>query len=236
MKLSSQTQAGDNTIPENQILEGGNRYCLKKTLRFDGRAITWTQLAATADAPSVSWRTIQCAPSNRGYTKCIACTKTYVSKPLMDKRKAWAKQKRNGYSIDDWKKVCFLDKVYSDEDLNESYRLFASKVNVHVKTVFKNRMSQSRRIKNKYHHCWAAVGYNFKSELIFYEVPGNSNRKMNQRVYINSILEPIVKPWLKAGEDFVLEKNNDSGHGSDWKAEYLIIFTIVFFNLLILFQ
>lgn len=80
------------------------------------------------------------------------------------------------------------------------------------------------------------LGYNFKSELIFYEVPGNSNGKMNQRVYINSILEPIVKPWLKAGEDFVLEKNNDSGHGSDWKAEYLIIFTIVFFNLLILFQ
>lgn len=207
-----------------------------QTLGFDGRAITWTQLAATADAPSVSWRTIQCAPSNRGYTKCIACTKTYVSKPLMDKRKAWANQKRNGYSIDAWKKVCFLDEAYSDEDLNESYRLFASKVNVHVKTVFKNRMSQSRRIKNKYHHCWAAVGYNFKSELIFYEVPGNSNRKMNQRVYINSILEPIVKPWLKAGEDFVLEKNNDSGHGSDWKAEYLIIFTIVFFNLLILFQ
>lgn len=166
-----------------------------RTLGIDGRAITWTQLAAAADAPSVSWRTIQCALSNRGYTKCMACTKTYVSKPLMDKRKAWAKQKRNAYSIDDWKKVCFLDEVYSDEDLNESYTL----------------------------------GYNFKSELIFYEVPGNSNGKMNQRVYINSILEPIVKPWLKAGEDFVLEKNKDSGHGSDWKAEYLIIFTIVFF-------
>lgn len=166
-----------------------------QTLGFDGRAITWTQLAAAADAPSVSWRTIQCALSNRGYTKCMACTKTYVSKPLMDKRKAWAKQKRNAYSIDDWKKVCFLDEVYSDEDLNESYTL----------------------------------GYNLKSELIFYEVPGNSNGKMNQRVYINSILEPIVKPWLKAGEDFVLEKNNDSGHGSDWKAEYLIIFTMVFF-------
>ncbi len=71
------------------------------------------------------------------------------------------------------------------------------------------------------------MGYNFKSELIFYEVPGNSNGKMSQRVYIDSILEAVVKRWLEAGEDFALEEDGDSGHGSgksnivrDWKAEH----------------
>lgn len=70
------------------------------------------------------------------------------------------------------------------------------------------------------------MGWNSKSELVFYEVPGNTNRKMSQRVYINSILEPVLKPWLEAGEDFVLEEDGDSRHGSgksniarDWKDE-----------------
>jgi hypothetical protein len=45
-------------------------------------------------------------------------------------------------------------------------------------------------------HCWAAIGYNFKSLIHFYNVPGNTNGKMSQRIYIDSILEPIVKPWL----------------------------------------
>lgn len=52
-----------------------------------------------------------------------------------------------------------------------------------------------------------------KLELVFYKVPDNNNRKMRQRVYIDSILEPGVKPWLEAGKDFVLKKDGDSGHG-----------------------
>lgn len=113
---------------------------------FDAGAMTWAQLAAAAEAPSVSWRTIQRALSNGGYDKCIACTKTYVPKPLMDKRKAWAQQKRNAYSIDDWKKVCFSDEVPFGRG---PQRKLASQVNVNSKTVSKNRMSQRRRIKTR---------------------------------------------------------------------------------------
>jgi hypothetical protein len=36
---------------------------------------------------------------------------------------------------------------------------------------------------------------------------------MTQRVYINSILDPVVKPWILAGHDFALEEDGDSGHG-----------------------
>lgn len=34
-----------------------------------------------------------------------------------------------------------------------------------------------------------------------------SNGKISQRVYIDSILEAVVKPWLEAGQDFVLEED-----------------------------
>ena len=57
------------------------------------------------------------------------------------------------------------------------------------------------------------MGYDFQSDIHFYEVPGNANGKMSQRVYIDQILQPIVKPWIEAHYDFVLEEDGDSGHG-----------------------
>ncbi len=60
-------------------------------------------------------------------------------------------------------------------------------------------------------HFWAAVGYNFKCDIYFYDVPGNKNGKMTHQVYIDSILVPIVKPWPEDKRDFVLEKDRDSG-------------------------
>lgn len=61
-------------------------------------------------------------------------------------------------------------------------------------------------------HCWAAIDHDFKSDINFYEVAGNTNRKMSQQCYIDQILEPIVKPWIEAKQVFVLEKDGDSGH------------------------
>ncbi|KAK3950962.1 hypothetical protein QBC32DRAFT_371544 [Pseudoneurospora amorphoporcata] len=62
-------------------------------------------------------------------------------------------------------------------------------------------------------HCWAAVGYNFKSDLIWYNVPGNNNGKMSLQIYRDKILEPVVGHWLRKGEDFIVEEDNSSGHG-----------------------
>lgn len=40
-------------------------------------------------------------------------------------------------------------------------------------------------------HVWGAVGYGFKSDLIFYITP-NKNGKLSHRVYLEQILEPIL--------------------------------------------
>ena len=45
-------------------------------------------------------------------------------------------------------------------------------------------------------------------------MPSNSNGKMTHQVYIDAILDPVVKPWLDRGDDFVLEEDGDSGHGT----------------------
>jgi hypothetical protein len=73
------------------------------------------------------------------------------------------------------------------------------------------------------------VGYNFKSDLTFHTT-NNKNGKMSLSVYRDQIPEPIVKPWLERGDDFVLGEDNDSGHGGgaskrgnivqSWKKEH----------------
>ena len=57
------------------------------------------------------------------------------------------------------------------------------------------------------------MGYGFKSPLIWYEVPTNSNGKLSQAVYIEAILEGYVKGLIEEGRQFVLEEDGDSGHG-----------------------
>ena len=68
---------------------------------------------------------------------------------------------------------------------------------------------------------------------------------MSLQVYINKILEPVVKPWLLEKQDFVSEENGDSGHGKaknrnivrQWKEKitysiFLIVLHLLIFLLL----
>ena len=67
-------------------------------------------------------------------------------------------------------------------------------------------------------HIWAAVGYNFKSELFFYDIPSNKNDKMTFDGYIEILERPNgVKDWLQRDENFVLEEDRDTAHGTGAK-------------------
>lgn len=61
-------------------------------------------------------------------------------------------------------------------------------------------------------HAWAAVGHNFKSELVWYTA-SKSNDAIPMKTYRDQILDPIVKPWLDRGDDFILQEDGTIGHG-----------------------
>ena len=96
-------------------------------------------------------------------------------------------------------------------DLKEKYGSFENQDNDIALIALNIKILQQRRIKNDsiVEPQWVMIS----SQIIFYNVPGNSNGKMSQRVYIDTILDPVVRPWVEAGEDFVLEEDGDSGHG-----------------------
>jgi hypothetical protein len=66
---------------------------------------------------------------------------------------------------------------------------------------------EPEEINKKKFHALIAVGFDFKSELVFHTILSNSNGKMTIKVYVEDILEKHVKPWLDYEDDFVLEED-----------------------------
>lgn len=76
-------------------------------------------------------------------------------------------------------------------------------------------------------HAWAAIGWNFKSELYLCEVLGNTNGKMSMQIYRDEVLKKVVGSWLSRRDQFVQEEDGDYGHGTgkknivrDWKKRH----------------
>ena len=132
----------------------------------------------------------------------------------MERRMEFARVMLKKYpKAQEWSRVRFSDEVHFGYGPEGQLRIIRQPDTRYRWDCIQHRDPPSEKDRKRM-HCWAAVGYNFKSELVFYDVPGNSNGKMTYQVYIDSILNSVVKSWLDRGDDFVLEEDGDSGHGT----------------------
>lgn len=208
---------------------------------FDGRTLSWESLAehlqiggtGKRKGDLVSGKTIQRAMARRGWRHCKACTKHYLPEGTQKER---IRRSLRGLALrpekEDWRDVRFSDEVhfaygpqgaimilrkpgerYNEDCIqhNEQPPKKKRKAKGGKKPAEGDEVGEEPDIIPKL-HAWAAIGYNFKSDLIWYDA-GNSNGKMTHDCYINQILKPVVVPWIEAGERFFLEEDGDSGHG-----------------------
>jgi hypothetical protein len=194
------------------------------------RGLTWEQLG-TEVGLNVCGRTIKRALGTMEYHKCIACKKGWVNHGTAELRVEHAHRMLERYPrAEDWHKVRFSDEVHFGWRPQGKILIIRKPGMRYCQDCIQEEAQPAEKDKKRL-QCWAAIGFNFKSDIYFYDVPGNSNGKMSQQVYIDSILEPIIKPWILRGDDFVLEEDNDSGHGppgkskknnivQDWKDEH----------------
>lgn len=147
------------------------------------------------------------------YHKCIACRKGWVNESTARRRVEYATVMLNRYpESKDWYRVRFSDEVHFGWGPQGRIYITRQPGERYCQDCIQEAPEPDAK-DLKRHHCWAAVGHDFKSNIHFYDVPGNVNGKMSQRVYIDQILEPIVRPWIETHHDFVLEEDGDSGHG-----------------------
>jgi hypothetical protein len=111
-----------------------------------------------------------------------------------------------------WRKVRFSDEVHYGLGPQGKLLIIRKPGERYCKDCIQEAR-EPEKTEKKMLHAWAAVGYKFKSDLVFYDIPTNTNGKTTLKVYRDEILEPYAKPWLKRGDGFVLEEDRDSGHG-----------------------
>jgi hypothetical protein len=178
-----------------------------------GRSMSWDTLAYESGL-DVSTRTIRRAMGTLDYHKCIACRKGWVNQETAKRRVEYATLMLDRYPYKkDWHHVRFSDEVHFGVGPQGKLRIIRKPGERYCINCIQHERKPKEPDKKKI-HAWAAVGHHFKSPLMFYNISSNTNGKMTQRAYIDMILEPVVKPWLKDRKSFILEEDQDLGHST----------------------
>ena len=182
---------------------------------FDGRTIPWAGLPAAAGLDvECHGETVRRAVKDLNLRMCIACEKKYTSPRLRERRAEYARVMLERYpDPKDWRHIRFSDECHFGWGPQGKVYIIRRPWERHCPDCLLEKEAPAEKDLKRV-HCWGAVGYDFKSPLVWYDVPGNNNGKMSQKVYRDYILEPTVGAWLREGQSFVLEEDNDSGHGT----------------------
>lgn len=167
--------------------------------------------------PRISWRNVRRALQATGARKCVACQSLYILKLNRQARMKFYEE----YHIklpSFWYIVRFSDEVhFSFQPTRKKLVIRWGGERTHPDCIQYNH--KPRRGDPQYGltlHAWAAIWVHGRSKLIWYETP-SSNGKMTKDVYLNQILNGPVKEWLDRGDEFVLEEDRDTGHGTSKK-------------------
>jgi hypothetical protein len=201
--------AGEWDILEDFILEGG----------FEGRCCGYMEIVnevlphVLKEHPKLSIKTVRKAFEDRGYSKCTACQKAWLTKQsleqrfeLLEKRRRWTKAQ--------WRKVRFTDEFHVGQGPKRKLKIIRQRGERYCKDCIQKN-ANAKQMKNRNlsrFHFWISIGWNHKT-IIEYTTP-SSNGKMTQAVYLDTVLKGPVQKWLDNNESFLLEEDQDSGHGT----------------------
>jgi len=176
--------------------------------------LAWSSQLANACNVEACNRTISKAMRKyEGIQKYVACPRHYVGPRNAEERVDHCKT-----TLEKYDQVDFLRFRYSDENhcswkQKPMGRQYISRKRGERYEPKNTRPSPApEEPRDEVLHVWGCIGLGFKSDLVMYRVPAY-NGKLDQRTYLNTMLIPHVGKWLDDGQDFVLEEDNDSGHG-----------------------
>ncbi|KAF1966371.1 hypothetical protein BU23DRAFT_663269, partial [Bimuria novae-zelandiae CBS 107.79] len=132
-----------------------------------------------------SARIIKRAIGTLNYRKCIACKKGWVNKATAANRKQYAELMLERYPQQkDWYHVRFSDEAHIGFGPQGQLRIIRKPGQRYCANCIQESTEPDEQDKKKL-HVWAAVGFHFKSPLVFYNINTNTNGRMTQRAYIN---------------------------------------------------
>ncbi|KAH6995961.1 hypothetical protein BKA56DRAFT_609247 [Ilyonectria sp. MPI-CAGE-AT-0026] len=188
--------------------------------RYETANLNWSGLAKEAGVQmECNPRTLHRTMGTLSYRRCLGCARCWVHKKAREKRTEYARRMLDAYpQPQDWRLVRFSGELHFGFGLDGKMRLLPRAGEKFCATCAPQPDANWPRDVKKA-HVWAAVGYGFKSELVFYDETTNPNCMgvMTMPEYRDKVLDKVVKPWLAdlGPQAFILEEDADSfAHGS----------------------
>ena len=188
----NKTQGQKQKVTEKQIYKADSilQDC---DLQLEEKRLTWKQLGTEIGADVTSLTMHKTMQATLDYEKFIACAKKWLGEKPIERRVNYASTMLRKYpEPKDWDCVRFNDEVHFGYGPESKLHIIQKPKTCYCQDCLQYSdffLEKNRKQK----HCWAAVGYNFKSDIIFYEIPSNFNGKISYQVYVDSIFESIIK-------------------------------------------
>ena len=196
--------------------------------QYEGAGLNWAGLAEAANVEmACNPRTLHRTMGTLGYRRCLGCGRCLVHNKCREKRVEYARRMLDTYpQPHDWRLVRFSIELHFGFGLDGKIRLLPRAGEKFCPGCGQlPEANWPRDVKRL--HAWAAAGYGFKSDLVFYDESTNPNGTgtISMADYQDRILEKTVKPWLQAAKPwmeadekaqltFVLEEDGEAfGHG-----------------------
>lgn len=189
-------------------------------LSLEAKGMTWIAVVWELDlnvAPQTLQKNLRDA---LGYGKHLAAIKENLPERTKRDRLNWASATlAKRYTVELWKNVRFSDEFHAGFGPEGQLSIIRKRGNA-MRGRFDNiqhvmKPTDTQAIGKV--HAWAAVGWNFKTPLIYYEVQ-DKDGAITHKAYIEQILDIEVIKWVNRDDQFVLEEDGASGHGGGPRA------------------
>lgn len=190
-------------VAEDYILDNG----------YPGRTSHWQEIIEDLQLP-VTGFTLRRRLNQRGFKKFKAAQTKYLNDDDIKNRLEFCIEHADpAWRFEIWKDVKFSDEVHVSLDARNADWVIRKR----GERFLPEAMQFKKKRQSSYFHCWAAIGYNYKSPLVIYgEGKGMGNLTMSR--YLYDILQPFILPAVHEatanGQRFILEEDNDGAHGT----------------------
>lgn len=177
--------------------------------------LSWEELGQAVGVEGVHFQTIRNHMVNEGYCKRIACQKRWLSHRAIETRVEYARAHEHWQN--EWRSVLFSDEVHFGLWTSRKAKVIHRRDERLCEECLESRGEQESSAP---FHCWAMVGFNYKSPLIFL----TTSISNTPEDYISRILRPHVQPLAATGRLFLLEADmwrDNSGRGRSLVQAYM---------------
>lgn len=203
--------------------------------RYENTNLNWSGLAKEAGLDTdCNARTLHRTMGTLGYRRCLGCSRSWVHKKAREKRVEYAERMLEAYpQPQNWRFVRFSGELHIGFGLDGKMRLLPRPGEKYCEGCQDQppALEWGRDIRKV--HCWAAIGFGYKSELIFYDESTSPNNAgvLTMNDYCDKVLDKEVKVWLNTTgpQSFILEEDVEAfAHGGaskvnvaqQWKAAH----------------